>query len=173
MEHRYERAPLMAYWEVTHACGLACRHCRADAVPYRDPLELSTREGERLLTSLAGFGERPVHLVLTGGDPLRRPDIHHLISSAVGLGIAVSVTPSGTPLLTAEAIAGFKGAGSRSLAFSLDGSTPDRGLFAVDPEPGRMQPPEILSSRTHCAPTSPDESERPLALMPRAPANRR
>ena len=126
MTLRYDRAPMMAYWEVTQACGLTCRHCRADAVPHRDPRELSTEEGEQLLGALASFGEKPVHLVLTGGDPLRRPDIYHLISHAVDLGLIVSVTPSGTPLLTWEAIAHLRAAGVRSLAFSLDGSTAER-----------------------------------------------
>lgn len=116
----------MAYWEVTQACDLACRHCRANAVPHRDPLELSTHEGEQLLRALSTFGARNPHLVVTGGDPLRRPDIYHLASYAAGLGLAVSVTPSGTPLLTREAIARLKAAGVRSLAFSLDGSTAER-----------------------------------------------
>jgi radical SAM protein with 4Fe4S-binding SPASM domain len=124
--HGYETAPMMAYWEVTQSCGLACRHCRAEAVPYRDPLELSTDEGKRLLDSLAGFGERAPHLVLTGGDPFQRPDIAELVSYATSLGLVVSVTPSATPLVTRSAIVRLKKAGVRSLAFSVDGSNASR-----------------------------------------------
>jgi len=40
-----DRRPLVLIWEVTQACGLACRHCRADAKPARHPDELSTEEG--------------------------------------------------------------------------------------------------------------------------------
>ena len=131
---QYERAPLMAYWEMTQACDLACRHCRANALSLRDPLELSTDEGEQLLESLSNFGEKTPHLVLTGGDPLRRPDIYHLVSYATKLGLVVSVTPSGTPLVTRDAIGRLKDAGARSLAFSLDGSTAERhdGLRGVE-----------------------------------------
>jgi len=42
-----DRRPLVLIWEVTQACGLACRHCRADAKPARHPDELSTEEGKR------------------------------------------------------------------------------------------------------------------------------
>jgi MoaA/NifB/PqqE/SkfB family radical SAM enzyme len=115
----------MLYWEVTRACDLACRHCRAEAIPWRDPLELSTHEGERLLETLCGFGEPKPHLVFTGGDPLRRPDLFHLVAHATDLGFVTSVTPSSTPLLTHEAIVRLKASGVTSLAFSLDGSTPD------------------------------------------------
>ena len=41
----YDRAPMLVYWETTLACGLACRHCRADAMAERNPLELTTEEG--------------------------------------------------------------------------------------------------------------------------------
>jgi radical SAM protein len=121
----YDLAPLMLYWEVTRACDLACRHCRAEAIPRRDPRELTTSEGERLLEALGGFGDSQPHVVLTGGDPLRRPDLYHLVQYAAGLGLIVSVTPSGTPLCTPEAIVRLKESGVRSLAFSLDGSSPD------------------------------------------------
>ncbi len=122
----YDQVPLMLYWEVTRACDLACRHCRAEAIPSRDPLELSTAEGEHLLETLAGFGTSKPHLVFTGGDPLRRPDLYQLVAYAADLGFVTSVTPSGTPLLTHEAITLLNAAGVHSLAFSLDGSTPDR-----------------------------------------------
>ncbi|MBI3979325.1 MAG: TIGR04053 family radical SAM/SPASM domain-containing protein [Chloroflexi bacterium] len=117
---------MMLYWEVTRACDLACRHCRAEAIAQRDPRELSTAEGRRLLDAISRFGEPRPHLVVTGGDPLRRPDLYELIQHAVGLGLVVSVTPSGTPLATQEAMVRMKEAGVSSLAFSLDGSSAER-----------------------------------------------
>ena len=69
-----EQRPLRAYWEITRACDLACRHCRAEAAAVPDPAELTTAEGSRLLQRLAAFGEPLPHLVLTGGDPLKRKD---------------------------------------------------------------------------------------------------
>jgi radical SAM protein len=119
---RFDRAPRRVYWEVTRACDLACRHCRAEAAPAADPAQLTTREGLALLDRLAAFGTPPPHLVLTGGDPLKRPDLFLLIEAARGAGLPVSVSPSGTPLLTAQAIRCFKAAGVEAVSLSVDGS---------------------------------------------------
>ena len=101
----FSEAPFLVIWEVTQACDLVCRHCRASAQPGRDPEELSTEEGIALLGQVKGFGD-PL-MVFTGGDPLKRPDLQTLLESSVALGLRTTVTPSATPLLTAEAIAGF------------------------------------------------------------------
>jgi radical SAM protein with 4Fe4S-binding SPASM domain len=122
----FDRAPLRVYWELTRSCDLACRHCRAEAVRRRHPRELTTVEGLHLLESLTAFGDPQPHLVLTGGDPLKRPDLWVLIAAASGLGLAVSVAPSATPLLTALEIRRLKAAGVDAISLSLDGSTPDR-----------------------------------------------
>ena len=118
----FARAPRRVYWEVTRACDLACRHCRAEAAPTPDPAELDTVEGSRLIERLAGFGPPLPHLVLTGGDPLKRPDLFSLIGFARALGFPVSVAPSATPLLTAEAIKRLRAAGVEAISLSLDGS---------------------------------------------------
>jgi radical SAM protein len=118
----FAAAPRRVYWEVTRACDLACRHCRAEAECEPDPTELTPAEGQRLLLALARFGEPLPHLILTGGDPLKRADLFPLIDAARGLGFAVSVAPSGTPLLTAEAIRRLRAAGVDAISLSLDGS---------------------------------------------------
>ena len=71
----FDRAPFIVIWETTRACALACVHGRAEAIPRRDPNELTTDEGKRLIDGVMAFGSPPPILVLTGGDPLRRPDI--------------------------------------------------------------------------------------------------
>lgn len=68
--------PYIVIWEVTQACDLACVHCRACAQPARNPLELSTDEGKRLIGQIAEM-QVPV-FVLTGGDPIKRPDLSSL-----------------------------------------------------------------------------------------------
>ena len=118
--------PLRVYWEVTRACDLACRHCRAEAVPDADPSELTTAEGLQLLTRLAAFGVPMPHLVLTGGDPLKRADLFDLIREARRLGLGVSVAPSATPLLTPDALRRLKTAGIDAISLSLDGSNAAR-----------------------------------------------
>ncbi|HEU5261191.1 MAG TPA: radical SAM protein [Gemmatimonadales bacterium] len=122
----FDRAPLRVYWELTRACELACRHCRAEAVQFRHPGELDTAEGLQLLERLASFGDPKPHLVLTGGDPLKRPDLYVLIEAARALGLGVSVAPSATPLLTPPEIRRLKEAGVEAISLSLDGSTAAR-----------------------------------------------
>jgi len=122
----YDRAPQRVYWETTRACDLACRHCRAEAAPHRDPDELTTAEGKRLLDDLARFGPPLPHVVFTGGDPLKRADLFELVAYARGLGLGVSVAPSGTPLLTEDAIRQIKAAGVEAISLSLDGASAAR-----------------------------------------------
>jgi radical SAM protein len=117
----FDVRPFIAIWEVTQACDLVCVHCRACAQPLRSPLELSTAEGERLIDEIAQM--RVPVFVLTGGDPLKRPDIYDLVEYATTRGVRTSLTPSATPLLTQEAIARFQRRGLARLAVSLDGST--------------------------------------------------
>ena len=138
----FDQCPMLVIWEVTQACDLACVHCRASAQSERHPHELTTAQGYRLLDEIRSFGE-PL-MVFTGGDPLKRPDLYDLIRYSVGLGLRTNVTPSATPLLTAEAIQGFQDAGVTRMAISLDGpdaathdefrgipGTFDRALFAL------------------------------------------
>lgn len=115
----FDQSPLLVIWETTQSCDLACVHCRASAQAERDPQELSTEEGKALLEQVKSFGN-PL-MVFTGGDPLKRPDLMELMRYSVSLGLRTNVSPSATPLLTNEAIDGFKAAGLARMAISLDG----------------------------------------------------
>ena len=119
----FDRAPFIVIWETTRACALACVHCRAAAIPHRDPGELTTAEAQALIDRIAAFGPRPPLLVFTGGDPLRRPDIVPLVAHARARGLAPSLTPSGTAAVTAERLRALRDAGLARLAVSLDGAT--------------------------------------------------
>src|SRR5581483_8178013 len=92
----FNTAPFLVIWETTRACALACVHCRADAIPCRDPRELTTDDGYRLIDQVRAFADRPPLFVLTGGDPMRRPDLADLVSYAAASGLTVALTPSGT-----------------------------------------------------------------------------
>ena len=118
----FARAPFIAIWEVTQACELACRHCRAEARPWRDAGELTTAEGCALLDEIRRFG-RPL-MVLTGGDPALRPDLCDLIRYGTSVGLRMTLTPSGTPRVTRERIRDCAEAGLQRMAVSLDGATP-------------------------------------------------
>lgn len=119
-----QERPFIVIWELTRACDLACRHCRADAQTQRSPLELDTLQGERLIDQVREL-EVPV-FVMTGGDPLRRPDLFHLIRYAIDAGVQVSLAPSATPLLTRSVVERLAGLGLHRLGLSLDGSTAER-----------------------------------------------
>ncbi|MBE7544763.1 MAG: radical SAM protein [Bryobacteraceae bacterium] len=115
----FSQAPFLVIWETTQACDLACRHCRASAVPDRHSGELSTAEARRMLDQVKAFGD-PL-LVFTGGDPLKRADLFDLLSYSVSIGLRTTVTPSATPLLTPAAIERFRDCGVSRMAVSLDG----------------------------------------------------
>jgi len=117
----FDQSPFLVIWETTQACDLACQHCRAEARPYRDRGELSTIEAMQLMNRVRHFG-RPL-FVLTGGDPLKRPDTVDLVEHGAGIGLRMAMTPSGTPLMTPKVIRQLKDAGLSRLAVSLDGST--------------------------------------------------
>ena len=114
----YADRPFLVIWETTQACDLACRHCRASARPGRDPGELSTAEGEDLLSQIAAMGTRIV--VLSGGDPLQRDDLFHLIRFGHDLGLRMATIPAATPRLTEEVVDRFVASGLSQMALSLD-----------------------------------------------------
>lgn len=120
----YSESPLVVTWEVSQACSLACDHCRAEANPDRDPGELSTEEGIELFEQVSQFSPQPF-MVLSGGDPLERPDIFELLEGAVEAGVTPSITPATTPRLDRETIERFADVGIGRMALSLDGATPE------------------------------------------------
>jgi radical SAM protein len=114
------------YWEMTQACALACRHCRAEAMPAPHPMELTFEEGVRFLRQIPEFGDPVPQLILTGGDPLARSDLFELIDEARRLGIGVSITPAATPAFTRDVLVRLKEHSVEGLGLSLDGSTSER-----------------------------------------------
>jgi len=119
----FNQAPFLVIWEVTRACALKCMHCRADAIPCRDPGELTTEEGFRLIDQVKAMASPPPLFVLTGGDPMRRSDLEDLVRYAAGAGLTVALTPSGTAAATYARLAELKKAGLSRVAVSLDGPT--------------------------------------------------
>ena len=118
--------PFMIIWETTNACDLACRHCRAEAIPENDPLSLTFEEAKRLLEQVDSFGKpRPI-FIFTGGDPFKRVDLFELLAYGNELGLAMAVSPSGTPLLNETNLRRVKENGAKAISLSIDGSTPER-----------------------------------------------
>lgn len=124
--HDFSRNPMLVYWEMTQACALSCKHCRAEAMPFAQPGELMYGESKEFLRQIIAFGEPLPHLILTGGDPLSRMDLYEMTDYARTLGLEVSITPSATPALTEDALNKLKMHRIQSLGLSLDGSNAER-----------------------------------------------
>lgn len=174
----FDLSPLLVFYEITKACDLVCLHCRACAQPAADPHELSTAESLAMIDQLAEFPEPPL-LVITGGDPLKRPDVFELIAHAVGQGLQTAITPSPTPLVTSDAIRRLKDAGIARMAVSIDGadSATHDALRGV---PGSFaQTQRIMADAEACGiplqvnttltPASYDQLEQIAALLARHP----
>ncbi|MBT3265887.1 TIGR04053 family radical SAM/SPASM domain-containing protein [Candidatus Poribacteria bacterium] len=115
----FDKAPFTVVWEVTRACALACKHCRAEAQPRRHPEELDHDEGMALLDQIKEFGN-PI-MVFTGGDPMMRRDLFDLLGKSVDIGLRTSLTPTATALVTRERLERVRETGISRVALSLDG----------------------------------------------------
>ena len=118
----FNERPYLVVWELTRACTLACRHCRVAAQPKRHPDELTTAECLAAIEQIARA--RPGLLILTGGDPVLRPDFAEILSCAACRGLRVSCSPSATPGLLKHDFAEWKRLGLARIALSLDGAEP-------------------------------------------------
>jgi len=114
--------PRLVAWETTRACNLACVHCRAEAQYDPAPGQLTHEEGIRLLDEIASFAS-PI-VILTGGEPLLRPDIFEVAAYGVAKGLRMVMSPCGTSL-TEEIVQKIKTSGISRLSISLDGSSPE------------------------------------------------
>jgi heme b synthase len=113
------KPPRLIAWEMTRACNLACRHCRASAITQLDSNELSTVEAKGFIDHLTDYG-RPI-LILTGGEPLLRKDVYEIARYGTDRGLRVVLATNGT-LVTPEIAQCLKGAGIQRISVSIDGS---------------------------------------------------
>ncbi len=119
---RFERQPVLVFWETTRACDLSCVHCRASANPKALPGELTGEEGRKLLDRIASFGRPSPIVVFTGGDPLKRKDLFQHAEHAANLGLRFAISPAVTELLTSDVLREAKDVGASSISVSLDGA---------------------------------------------------
>jgi heme b synthase len=111
--------PRLVFWESTAGCNLRCSHCRR--ITLSDgllPDDLSTEEAEFMIDQLAAEGR--LILVLSGGEPLLRPDILSLARRATDAGLIVALATNGT-LVDVDMAARIKGSGVERVSVSLDG----------------------------------------------------
>ncbi|MGB9887063.1 MAG: radical SAM protein [Moorellales bacterium] len=113
---RRDSGPVVV-WNCTRACNLRCAHCYA-AAELQAAEELDTTEARSLIDDLASF--RVPVLLLSGGEPLMRPDLFDLIAHAVGRGLRVVLSTNGT-LIDRQAADTLSRLGVSYVGISIDG----------------------------------------------------
>ena len=111
--------PLLIAWEVTRTCNLNCKHCRASAKNKKYQNELTTEQCFRLLDNIALFSQ-PI-IILTGGEPMLRPDIYQIARHGHELGLRMVMAPCGM-LIDETSVRQIKDAGIQAISISLDGA---------------------------------------------------
>ncbi len=125
--------PRLVFWETTAGCNLACIHCRRITVADQlMPQDLNTQESLSLVDQIANFAVRPESstiLVLSGGEPLFRPDIYDIAAHASDRGLIVALATNAT-LVDADVARRIKASGIRRVSVSFDGAdAPTHDVF--------------------------------------------
>ncbi len=112
--------PRLIFWESTAGCNLACIHCRRITVADQLlPQDLNTQEAFSLIDQVAEFA-KPI-FVLSGGEPLFRPDIFEIAQHAADAGLTVALATNGT-LIDADVARRIRESGIRRVSVSFDGA---------------------------------------------------
>lgn len=111
---------------LTKRCNLACAHCYMDAETLKQggEGELATQEVRGLLEEVAGRSTETM-VVLTGGEPLMRPDLEELLAHGTGLGLSMVVGTNGVAL-TDKRVQSLKAAGAMGAGISVDSLDPQK-----------------------------------------------
>jgi radical SAM protein with 4Fe4S-binding SPASM domain len=121
-------APRLIFWESTAGCNLECIHCRRITVANQLlPQDLQTAEVFNMIDQITAVGH-PI-FVLSGGEPLFRPDIFDIARYATDAGLIVALATNGT-LITAEVARKIKESGVKRVSISFDGAdAPTHDIF--------------------------------------------
>ncbi len=118
-----QHVPLVLSWNITRKCNLKCSHCYINAAKEELRNELTTKEGKGLMDQISHVS-RPL-LILSGGEPLLRPDIYELIRYGASKGFRMGLGSNGS-LLDDTAARKLSEAGIKTVSISLDSSVPEK-----------------------------------------------
>ena len=105
-------------WNLIRRCNLTCKHCYSISADKDFTGELSTEEVSAVMDELRAF--RVPVLILSGGEPLLRPDIFEIAARAKAMGFYVGLSTNGT-LIDAGNIERIAAADFDYVGISLDG----------------------------------------------------
>ncbi len=125
VERRQPPGPVVI-WNLIRRCNLTCKHCYSISADIDFKGELSTDEVCTVMDDLKAFGV-PV-LILSGGEPLLRPDIFELSQRAKDMGFYVGLSSNGT-LIDADNINDIAAVGYDYVGISIDGIKQTHDLF--------------------------------------------
>ena len=117
-------------WNLVRRCNLACKHCYSISADTDFPGELTTEEAFTVMADLRRF--RVPVLILSGGEPLLRPDIYAIAHRAKAMGFYVALSSNGT-LINADNIARIAEVGFDYVGVSLDGIADTHDRFRRQP----------------------------------------
>jgi radical SAM protein with 4Fe4S-binding SPASM domain len=113
--------PLVMSWNVTRECNMKCSHCYINATQKKLNNELTTKEAKNLMNQICQVSA-PL-LILSGGEPLLRPDIFELINYGSKKGLKMGLGSNGS-LIDEAAARKLKEAGIATVSISLDSNIP-------------------------------------------------
>ena len=105
-------------WNLIRRCNLTCKHCYSISADTDFKGELSTEEIFTVMDDLKAF-HVPV-LILSGGEPLMRPDIFEISKRSKEMGFYTSLSTNGT-LIGPENIEQIAEVGYDYVGISIDG----------------------------------------------------
>jgi radical SAM protein with 4Fe4S-binding SPASM domain len=115
--------PLVVSWNLTRKCNLKCPHCYINATTQELKNELTTEESKNLIDQICEVS-RPL-LILSGGEPLLRPDVYELVRYGASKGLKMGLGSNGS-LIDATAAKRLKDAGIETVSISLDSHIPEQ-----------------------------------------------
>ncbi|MDH4227261.1 MAG: radical SAM protein [Deltaproteobacteria bacterium] len=110
--------PFLISWNVTRRCPLKCRHCYLDSTDINGAKDIPTEAASKIIGTLKNFSPGAM-LILTGGEPLLRPDINTLVKECAEAGFHTVIGTTGVGL-TCEAAAALKNNGLKGAGLSID-----------------------------------------------------
>jgi heme b synthase len=107
-------------WETTRRCNLKCVHCRSSSeLEVHGHPDFSLEQASHIIDDIAAYAS-PV-MVLSGGEPLLRPDIFEIASYGSGKGLRMCLATNGT-LVNQDVCRQIKGTDIKMVSLSLDGA---------------------------------------------------